>query len=296
MEERSETQAGMAVEVVAHVGGKRGGHGWRRVTQVMGRVGRDVRHRVEHGQSVLEHVQVVKRALADTPHRSGLRQHDIEHPQPVEQAHAVVGVVGLEQPPDLDEDALAAGPGGQVGIAPGQPLGIRVDGEPQLVREPGQAQKPQRIVGEHLLGDGPQPAGLEVGAAAVGIEQVAAGKRDGHGIDREVAPAEIVGDRTTAGGDVHGAPVAHHPPGTVPLRQRERRSARAPGERTGGLAGVALDDEVDVDHRPPEQQIANAAADKPCVWAPGRSHGRHQAPATTCSTRRGRGASDVTIS
>ena len=147
---------------------------------------------------------------------------------------AGLGVVGLEQPPDLGEDALAARPVGQVRVAAGEPLGLGVDGEPELVREPHQAQQPQRIVAEHLLGDRPQPPRLEVGAAAVRVEQVAARKRHRHRVDREVAPAEVVGHGSAAGGDVDRVAVAHHPPGAVPLREREGGAAVAARERAGG--------------------------------------------------------------
>ena len=56
------------------------------------------------------------------------------------------------------------------------------------------------------------------------------------------SPAQVVGDRAAAGGDIDGAALTHHTPCAVPLRERERGAALASGEQAGGLGGVALDD------------------------------------------------------
>ena len=62
-------------------------------------------------------------------------------------------MVGRHEAPHLGVDPLAGGPVGQVGVAAGQPLRLRVDLEPELVRDPGEAQQPERVVGEDPVRD-----------------------------------------------------------------------------------------------------------------------------------------------
>jgi hypothetical protein len=133
------------------------------------------------------------------------------------------------------------------------------------VRNPGQPQEPQRVVGEDPLGDEAHPPLRQVGEAAVRVDQVvvAAGDRDRHGIHGEVALAQI-GDNiaAAAGRHVDRAAVEHDAPRAVRLRQRKRRAARGPCQPARGGCGIAGDDDVDIGHGPPQPHVAHAAADE----------------------------------
>jgi len=78
-----------------------------------------------------------------------------------------------------------------------------------------------------------------------------------------VTSREIVLDAATATCDVHRLLAGHHPPGTVSLRQRKRRAPTATGQPLRHRARILGDDQVDVEHGPPQQHVAHAAADQP---------------------------------
>ena len=100
-------------------------------------------------------------------------------------------MVGREQPPHLGVDPLAGGPVGQVGVAAGQPLGVGVDLEPELVRDPGEAQQPERVVGEDAVRDEAQPPFGQVGEPAERVDHIlgVAVDRHRHGVHGEVTLA-----------------------------------------------------------------------------------------------------------
>ena len=122
-------------------------------------------------------------------------------------------------------------------------------------------------------------AGAEVALAAVGIEQLPElGRRqcDGHGVDREVAPQQVLADRRMLDGRqrsrvlvVLGAGARHV--NALVARDDDRRAERAMcmhppsqplGQRVGEPDPVALNRQVDVEGRLTQQQIADGAADK----------------------------------
>ena len=145
----------------------------------------------------------------------------------------------------------------------------------------------------------PQQAGLEVGAAAVGVDQPRlAAQRDRHRVDREVAAGEVGLDRLgrarprgsapglrvglgAGGGDVDLVAVEARP---WRCAKRSCSTASAPSAR-GERRGVALDDEVEVGAPAAEQQVAHGAADQVDGLAR-RRRGRRPAPG-----RRARSAS-----
>ena len=54
-----------------------------------------------------------------------------------------------------------------------------------------------------------------------------------------------------------------HPPRAERLREPEHRSAELARERPGGLGRIALDGDVHVRDRPPEQLVPQGASDDP---------------------------------
>ena len=132
----------------------------------------------------------------------------------------------------------------------------RCRGEVELGDEPRRAQHPQRIVGERLLGRGRgvQRAGGERGEATVRVDEapvpldLATGQLDGHRVDREVAPDQVVLDHLTEGDDrVAAHPVVRVGPErgdldgrSVPARaDRPERDPRVPDRLGPALGGQA---------------------------------------------------------
>jgi hypothetical protein len=79
---------------------------------------------------------------------------------------------------------------------------VRGDHEPELGREPGRAQDPERIVAERVLraSRGPQHPRPERVQAAERIDELVARQPGCHRVDREIAPAQVL---------LKGAPVPH---------------------------------------------------------------------------------------
>ncbi len=132
----------------------------------------------------------------------------------------------------------------------------------------------------------PEAAGGQVLAGVVDHVQLPV-EGAGDGVDGEVAPAEVLGQR----GGTH---VGQRPGRGVRLGPRPRDpDGEVPGPRLGGAEalvhvddlaelggqrrGVALDDEVEVADRPPEQGVAHRAADHPDAGTPaeGVEHAGH---------------------
>ena len=75
---------------------------------------------------------------------------------------------------------------------------------PSSPGDPGHAQQTQRVVVVDPVADRPHEPGVEVGAAAVGIDQIAARERQRHGVDREVAQPQVLLDGAPGARDVDG--------------------------------------------------------------------------------------------
>ena len=141
-----------------------------------------------------------------------------------------------------------------------------VELEAELGDEPDRAQGPQGVVLQRGLRDHPHGPRLEVGAAAVRVEQLAAAQRLGHRVDREVARGEVGVDVVVAQGDEVDVPAvarADDAPGPEGAGELEGDAAGGPRDRPRGVARVAREREVDVVRRPPEQPVAHGAADEP---------------------------------
>ena len=116
----------------------------------------------------------------------------------------------------------------------------------------------------------PQPPALEVAGAAVRIDELAAGQRLGHRVDRQVARGEVGLERAALQRgevDLPAAVAGDHAPGAELVGELERGAARAAAEAAGGAAHVAVDDDVEVGRRAAQQPVAQRAADEPGALA-----------------------------
>jgi hypothetical protein len=125
--------------------------------------------------------------------------------------------------------------------------------------------------------DSHKPVG-KVAASGEGVDQLAFRQRHGHRVDREVAAAEVVLDRArrrnlgqragrriglgARGGDVQVAAVPVVDDSCAEPPVRHDASVEPLAQRVGIRLGVADDDEVDVEPRPVEQEVANGPADE----------------------------------
>src|SRR5262249_21382878 len=121
---------------------------------------------------------------------------------------------------------------------------------------------------ERVGRDHPQAPRLEVRAAAVGVDELAAGQRLGDRVDREIAGGEIGLERPALQRrdvDLPHLAGADDAPGAERVGELERRAARRPRDAPRGPARIALDREVDVVARAAaaEQPVAYRAADDP---------------------------------
>ena len=106
--------------------------------------------------------------------------------------------------------------------------------------------------------------------AAVGVDELAAGQRLGHRVDREVARAEVGLQRAALQRrdvDLPAAVAGDDAPGAELVGELERGAAGAPAQAARGAAHVAVDDDVEVGRRAPEQAIAQRAAHEPRALA-----------------------------
>jgi len=133
------------------------------------------------------------------------------HPQLGHLGQDLAGDVGLDQHVDAER---GVGRQHQLGQLAGNPLGghdrkpVRLaghggahlgrDGEPQLGREPGRSQDPQRVVAERLLGGpgGPQHLLPQRVEAAERIDELVSGQPGRHRVDGEIPAAQVLLERT----------------------------------------------------------------------------------------------------
>ena len=239
--------------------------------------------------------------LCSTPRiAAGLGQDDVEHAEPVEQADAVVGMVGRRAGAASRCRSARRGPVGQVGVAAGQPLGLRVDRRTRARARSGRG-------AAAAAGRRRRPARRR---PAVGPPRGRRGRRTGRAARRPSSGIAIAligevalgpGRRRSPRGcavmsTVRPSRTTRHAP--CALGERERRPRRSRGRAAGGGRRVA--------GRPPgrrrsparpSSRVADATADEATPRRRGASaRTASSTSATTCSTRRGRGASDVTIS
>ena len=144
-------------------------------------------------------------------------------------------------------------------------LGLRVEAEAELVLQPDGAQQAQRIGLEDGVGDGADRALGDVALPAEGIDEVSSLQRAGHRVEREVPASKVFLDPARQWREVDGPPVLERdPPGAVPLGEGKRRSAAGAGESAGRTLGLAARD-VEVDHRPAEQLVAQRTTHEPAL-------------------------------
>jgi hypothetical protein len=227
-------------------------------------------HLVEHLERVVVDVEVVEHVLLDAAQREQLGQHLRGDAVRVHQLQPGADGRRADHVLELAEHAL----GGHL-LEPrrggaDRVRGAGLDRQLEVDRDPDPAQRAQRVVGERLARDHAQPPGLEVGAAAVRVEQLAARERLGHRVDGEVARREVGADVAVAEHDQVDVPGVAGPddaPRAERAREPERRAAGGARERARGILGVLGDRDVEVGRRAAEQAVAHGAADDPRVAA-----------------------------
>ena len=156
---------------------------------------------------------------------------------------------------------------------------LRRDDEPELRCEPGRPHHPQWVVGEGFLGRGgrAQPAGRQIGEPAVQVDELQRRQPQRHGVDGEVAPHEVGGERVAEGHHrlagravVHIEAIGRDLDQRVALAQPDRaevaadlpvRVGPAPDHREGVIRrGVGR--EVEVGCGASEKGVAHRAADE----------------------------------
>jgi hypothetical protein len=299
VQERREAQPAAARELVGErLGEQRGHRGRLRPAEADGgRVGLHRHDGVQHLERVAEHVGVVVRALLDAAQRLQLRQDRGEQPGLLHQLQAVAHPRRGDDALELGEHALGRDGPDRGRVLVHRPPRPGLDLEAELDGEAHGAQRAQRVVGERPAGDHPQAAGLEIGGAAVRIDQLAAGQRLGHRVDGEVARREVgvqvpVAQRQQV--HVPGVAGPDGPPAAELVRELERRPAGRLRDPAGRPARVARDGEVDVVGGAAEQAVADRPADEPRGLAGQRRPSRVQrrahagSPSRWCSrgTRR----------
>jgi hypothetical protein len=155
----------------------------------------------------------------------------------------------------------------EVRLLPHEALRLRLEQEPELVREADRAQEPQRIVGEDRRRDGTDDLRLQVGLSAVRVERITICQRNRNRVDREVPSRKVVLDAAVQRCEVDRSPsLEPDPPGAVPLGERKGRPAGAlrvgPSCRLRLAAG-----DVEVDHLPAEELVAHRPSDDPGLLA-----------------------------
>ena len=260
---------------------------------------------VEHRERVVVDVEVVELVLLHAAQRRELGEDLRGEPVRVHEREAGADggrgddLLELAEDP-LRRDALEPRRG-----ARHRRRRVRLDRQVEVDREPHGAQRAQRVVVERGGTDHPQPPRVEVRAAAVRVEQVAAGQRLRHRVDGEIARGEVGADVVVAQHDevdVPGAAVADHAPGAERAGEPERRAAGRARERARRRLGVLRHGEVEVGRRAAEQAVADRAADDP-GGAPGEDLARgverrsRRRPAAVVRPRHARGdpAGDLVV-
>ncbi len=120
-------------------------------------------------------------------------------------------------------------------------------------------------VSKTRVGDRADRALGDVALPTEGIDELSSLQRTGHRIEREVPAREVFFDPARQGREVDSPPVLERdPPGAVPLGEGKRRSPAGAREDAGRTLGLAARD-VEVDHRPPEQLVAQRTAHEPAL-------------------------------
>ena len=174
--------------------------------------------------------------------------------------------------------------------APCERFGVLVHAEPVAVLVPDRAEDPRRIVDERAVVQHADSPRLEVDAAFERVEElpsIVAFQGDGHRVDREVAPEEVISQRSVLdarqrsrrmvglgarGRDVHPLVGAVENDGGAEFRVRLHAPVEGFGEGPGERDRIALDRDVDVEARLAEQDVPNGAADEEDPFV-GLAHG-----------------------
>ena len=156
-----------------------------------------------------------------------------------------------------------------------EPRRVLLEAEPVARLVADAAEDPRRVVDEREVVEDAKHAGLEIRATAVRVDQspeVVGAERCGHGVDREVAPEEVLaqpraldrGQRArrvvelgARRDDVDALAVAVRDDRRAEPLVRRRAAAERSRERVGERDRVALDGDVDVEALLAEQEVAD---------------------------------------
>ena len=206
----------------------------RRGQRLVAERGRGIALEVDAGLQDLErvavHVEVVVGVLLDAAQRGELGQDGGDEVELVHEREPADRRVGADDAAQLGEDALLGGAGQPRRVRADGGRGVGVDLEAELGGQARDAQRAQRIGDERLGADHAQALVVEVARAAVGIDELAAGQRLGHRVDREVARGEVGLERAALQRrdvDLPAAVAGDDAPGAELVGELERGAAGA---------------------------------------------------------------------
>ena len=133
--------------------------------------------------------------------RLQLRHRDLEQAGIEQHLQPVRGELAAKQPGQFGIDPLPADPAQLRRQLGHRRLGRRVDEETELADEPGRPEQAKRILVEAAarVADRPDPRLVQIHLAFERIDQHVRLEVDRHRVDREIAPAEVVGQRGAEG-------------------------------------------------------------------------------------------------
>ncbi len=271
VEQRAEPQRVAAAQLVRERLRQHRANGIAILADSRGGVTLELDRRLEDGQRVSVHVEVVEAALLHPAQLCELGQHDLGRTHGVEQRHAPRRAVGADDSHQLVEHPLGRYAHELWGMRARRAGGLRINREPELASDPRESHHSQRVALERLRRHHPQRSGVQVLEAAERIHGRPARERLRDRVDREISLREIVLDRLARQRDQVELPIAivsDDPPHPEPVRQPERVSARLARERPRKRLRVTFDRDVEVGRRPAQRPVARRAPDEPCCGRP----------------------------
>ena len=213
-------------------------------------------------------------ALLDAVQGGQLGQHGGDQPEPVGQREPLEHAVGDHEPAQLGEDPLRGGVRHGVRCLEREPLGAGVGREAELGGEPREPQRAERVAGvggglDGVAAEHAQPPRLDVGDPALRVDRPRGPvERHGDRVRGEVAPGEsssIVGPwsgdtsqvKLSSRATTRQAPNSSESRNAGPRRAPWRSGARPIGWIAGHSARSRSRS------GPPEQRVADGAADDP---------------------------------
>ena len=226
----------------------------------------------ERPERVLPHREAMRRRLSRGTHGGDLRKDHVEH-------RPRVGLANCGRAPRQPQDVSQLVPhplpcdghesGGR---SVREPLGLRLDGEIELMGQPYQAEDAQRIVRECGGPARAKSTGGEIGEAAGRVPDRGGslqqrGEIDGERVDGDVARRQVgLEGRSTEIGQIHVEGRRARQDDTrhaVTLAERDERASETLGQPAGGGEAARCQRQVHVAQRALEEQVPHRSADQP---------------------------------